>query len=97
MFNNISQTLHKRLDFFLDIFLLRRSSEHDFVDVVFFYNAGDIEIHHLVVQDVTDRKNHFAAWQGVGESDILRPSIDTEDSFGLAVICLHNFIIETIK
>jgi len=97
MFNNISQTLHKRLDFFLDIFLLRRSSEHYFVDVVFFYNTGDIKIHHLVVQDVTDRKNHFAAWQGVCESDILCPSIDTENSFDFAMICLHRFIIETIK
>ena len=79
------------MDLLLDIFLLARSSEHDLPDIVLLYDAGDIEIHHLIVEDVADRENDVAARDGVCESDIFRASIDTEDSFCFAMIRLHYF------
>gem|GEM_PF-2903502 len=90
MFYDIAETFHKSLDLFLDIFLFARPSKHDFLHVVFFYDASNIEIHHFIVDDIADGENDVASFERIGESDISRPSIDTEDGFGLAVICLHN-------
>jgi len=69
--------LHEFFDLFLNIDLFTWSADHDFDDMISDDKISDVEIDHLIIEQITYGENDRIVGMFICDADIFASSIDS--------------------